>query len=185
MRVRHSDFTPANHKSRTKIKIIHKYKTEIKWAIIFTIVMLMWMTLEKLTGLHNEHIDKHPIYTNFVSIPAIAVYVFALLNKRKSDYNGIMSYNQGVITGIIITIFVTILSPFIQLITSSIITPEYFPNVIEYSVNQGLMTEEVANNVFNLKSYIIQATIGAFIMGLITSVIVAFFTKNIKVQTQE
>ena len=40
------------------------------------------------------------------------------------------------------------------------------------------MTEEVAKNAFNLKSYIIQATMGAFIMGLITSVIVAFFTKS-------
>ena len=178
MRVRHSDFTPVNHKSRTKIKIINKYKTEIKWAFIFIIVMLMWMTLEKLTGLHSEHIDKHTIYTNFVSIPAIAVYVFALLNKRKTDFNGIMSYKQGVIAGIIITIFVTILSPFIQLITSTIITPEYFPNVIEYSVNQGIMTEEDAKNAFNLKSYTIQATIGAFVMGVITTVAVAFFTKS-------
>ena len=160
------------------MNMINKYKTEIKWEIIFLIVMLMWMTLEKLTGLHSEHIDKHPIYTNFVSIPAIAVYVFALLNKRKTDYNGIMSYKQGVITGMIITIFVTILTPLSQLITSTIITPEYFPNVIEYSVNQGLMTKEDAKNAFNLKSYTIQATIGAFIMGLITSVIVAFFTKS-------
>ena len=167
------------------MKIIKQYHTEIKWAIIFAAVMLMWMKLEKISGLHSEHIDKHPIYTNFFSIPAIAVYVFALLDIRRTNYNGIMTYKQGVMAGIIITIFVTILSPLIQLITSTIITPEYFPNVIEYSVNQGLMTEEDAKNLFNLKSYIIQATIGAFIMGLITSVIVAFFTKNIKVQTQE
>ena len=160
------------------MKLINKYKTEIKWSFIFTVIMLMWMTLEKLTGLHSKHIDKHPMYTNFFSIPAIAVYVFALLNKRKTDFNGIMSYKQGVMAGIIITIIITILSPLTQLITSTIITPEYFPNVIEYSVNQGLMTEEVAKNAFNLKSYIIQATIGAFIMGLITSVIVAFITKS-------
>ena len=158
--------------------MINKYKTEIKWAIIFAIVMLMWMTLEKLTGLHSKHIDKHPMYTNFFSIPAIAVYVFALLSKRKTDYNGIMSYKQGVMAGIIITIFVTILSPLIQLITSTIITPDYFPNVIEYSVNQGLMTEEGAKNAFNLKSYTIQETIGAFVMGVITTIIVAFFTKK-------
>ena len=160
------------------MKMINKYKTEIKWAIIFSIVMLMWITLEKLTGLHSEHIDKHPMYTNFFSIPAIAVYVFALLNKRKTDFNGIMSYKQGVMAGIIITVFVTILTPLTQLITSTIITPEYFPNVIEYSVNQGIMTEEDAKNAFNLKSYTIQATIGAFVMGVITTVIVAFFTKS-------
>ena len=156
----------------------NKYTTEIKWAIIFAIVMLMWMTLETLIGLHSKHIDKHPMYTNFFSIPAIGVYIFALLNKRKTDYNGIMSYKQGVMAGIIITIIVTILSPLTQLIISTIITPEYFPNVIEYSVNQGLMTEEDAKNAFNLKSYTIQATIGVFVMGAITTVIVAFFTKR-------
>ena len=41
-----------------------------------------------------------------IVIISIAVYVFALINKRKSDYNGIMSYKQGVMAGIIITIFV-------------------------------------------------------------------------------
>ena len=91
---------------------------------------------------------------------------------------GVMNYKQGVVTGIFITIFITILTPLTQLITSSIITPEFFPNVIEFSVNQGLMTLEDANNMFNLKSYTIQASIGAFIMGIITSIIVAFFTKK-------
>ena len=160
------------------MNLISKYKTEIKWAVIFSIVMLLWITLEKLIGLHSEHIDKHPVYTNFFSIAAIAVYVLALLDKRKRDFDGVMNYKQGVIAGIVITIFITILTPLTQLITSSIITPEYFPNVIEYSVNQGLMTLEDANNTFNLKSYAIQATIGAFIMGVITSLIVAFFTKR-------
>mgnify|MGYP001280577373 CR=1 FL=1 len=40
------------------------------------------------------------------------------------------------------------------------------------------MTKEDANNLFNLESYIFQATIGALIMGIITSVIVALFTKS-------
>ena len=57
------------------MKMINKYKTEIKWAIIFAIVMLMWITLEKLTGLHSEHIDKHPMYTNFFSIPASSICI--------------------------------------------------------------------------------------------------------------
>ena len=43
------------------MKIFKQYQIEIKWAIIFAAVMLMWMTLEKLTGLLSEHIDKHPI----------------------------------------------------------------------------------------------------------------------------
>jgi subtilase family serine protease len=41
-----------------------------------------------------------------------------------------------------------------------------------------MMTEEAARKQFNLKNYIIQATIGALIMGVVTSAIVAIFTRK-------
>ena len=155
-----------------------KYILEIKWALTFVVVSLLWMLLEKLTGLHSEHISKHPTYTNFFAIPAVAVYVFAFLDKQKKSYQGIMSYKEGLKTGIIITIIIAILSPITQSISSLIITPEYFPNVIEYSVTKGVMSVEEANSIFNLKNYVIQATVGALIMGVITTIVVAFFTKS-------
>ncbi len=151
-------------------------KIEIKWAIIFAIAVLIWMLLEKLTGLHNEHIDKHAVYTNFFAIPAIAIYVLALLDKRKNFYNGVMTYKEGFITGLIITAIVTFLSPLTQYITSTIITPNYFPNAIKYAVVKGEMPQEAAENYFNLKNYIIQGLIGAVAMGILTTAIVAIFT---------
>lgn len=151
---------------------------EIKWALLFFIMMLLWMLLERLTGLHGEHIDKHAIYTNFVAIPAIAIYVFALLEKRKKDYQGKMTYKQGFISGLIITLIVTILSPLTQYITSTVITPNYFTNVIEYAVQEEKMTREAAEAFFNLKSYMVQGLIGTPIMGVLTTAIVALFTRK-------
>lgn len=153
-------------------------KIEIKWAFIFIGMMLLWMLLERIVGLHDQYIEYHPIYTNFVAIPSILIYVFALLDKRKNFYMGSMTYLQGFVTGLFITLIVTIFSPLSQFITSTVITPHYFENVIEYSVSNGLMTQENADGYFNLESYIIQATIGAPIMGIITSAIVAIFTKK-------
>jgi len=155
-----------------------KIKIEIKWAIIFVVMTLIWMILEKLAGLHDEHIDKHPIYTNFIAIPAIAIYVFALLDKRKNFYKGEMTYKQGFITGLIITAIVTLLSPLTQYITSTIITPEYFPNMISYSVETGKLTQEAAEEYFNLKNYLLEVIIGTPIMGILTTAIVAIFTRK-------
>lgn len=155
-----------------------KYKIEVKWAVIFVIMSLLWMVLEKLTGLHDKHIDKQMIYTNFIAIPAIAVYVFALLDKRKTFFSGQMTYKQGFISGLIITLIVTILSPLTQIITSKIITPDFFSNAIHYSVSTGYYTQEAAEKFFNLKNYIIQGLIGAPIMGIITTAIVAIFTRK-------
>lgn len=155
-----------------------KIAIEIKWALIFICMTLLWMLMERLLGLHDIYIDKHPILTNFIAIPAIAIYVFALLNKRKSFYNGKMTYLQGFISGLIITFIISILSPITQLITSYIITPHYFSNVINYSVSNGLMSQDAAEAYFNIKSYIIQGLMGATLMGAVTAALVAFFTRK-------
>lgn len=155
-----------------------KIAIEIKWGVIFAIVSLLWMMLEKALGWHDELIDKHMIYTNFFAIVAIAVYVVALLDKRKNYYNGKMTWLQGFLSGIWIAVVVAILAPLTQYITSTIITPEYFPNVIEASVELGMKTREEAEAYFTLKNYIMQSVIGALLMGAVTSAIVALFVKR-------
>jgi hypothetical protein len=157
---------------------MNKFRIEFKWALIFVAMMLLWMVMEKLAGFHDTHIDKHMIVTNLIAIPAIAIYVFALLDKRKNFYGGYMSYKQGFISGLIITLIVTLFTPLIQYVTSTIITPDFFANMIEYTVGEGKMQQGEAEAYFNLRSYMIQASIGAPVMGLITTAVVAFFTKK-------
>ncbi|WP_338769950.1 DUF4199 domain-containing protein [Bernardetia sp. ABR2-2B] len=154
-------------------------KHEFKWAFIFIIVFLLWMVFEKLMGWHAENIASHMVMTNIFAAFAIAVYVFALLEKRKKYYLNSMTWKEGFMSGLMITIIVTLFAPFSQLIVSLLISPEYFPNVIKYSVETGYYkTVEEAEAYFNLKSYIIQSILGTLIMGVITSAIVALFVRR-------
>ena len=155
-----------------------KFAIEIKWAILFAVVLMVWMFGERLSGLHDEHIDKHAVVTNFFAIVAIAVYVVALLDKRKNDFNGKMTWIQGFISGLIITLGVTILTPLTQYLTVEVITPHYFDNMIRYAVESGLQTQEEAESYFNLQNYMIQSIIATPVMGLATSAIVAIFTRK-------
>ena len=155
-----------------------KFSIEITWSLIFIVMMLLWMLMEKLTGLHDVNIDMHPIVTNLVAIPAILIYVLALLDKRKKYYGGSMTYLQGFTTGVIMTVIITLFTPLIQYITSVYITPDYFTNVIAYTVEKGEMSQEEAEEYFNLSNYMIMSLYGSFIMGLITTSIVAIFTKK-------
>lgn len=160
---------------------MEKIKTEIKWAFLFVLATLLWMVLEKLSGLHDQHIDKQMYLTMLFMIPAIWIYVLALKDKKRNDYQGEMSYKQGFISGLIITVIVTLLSPLTQWITSTLITPHYFENVIAYSLKTGYYKSLAeAQAYFNLKNYMIQSVASAFVLGIITSAIVAFFirTKN-------
>lgn len=154
-------------------------KIEIKWALIFTIVGLIWMVLEKISGLHSTYIDYHMYLTNLFVIPVIWIMVLALKDKKNNSYNGKISYKQGLISGVILSLFIAILSPIAQYFTSYFISPEYFPNVIKRSVEIGYYkTTEEAEANFNYANYAVQGAFGALVMGIITSAIVMLFIRS-------
>jgi len=156
-----------------------KYKIEIKWALIFVVVTLLWMVLEKLSGLHGKFIDYHLYLTNLFAIPAVLIYVFALKEKKRVFYSGNMNYVNGLISGLAITIIVALLSPLTQWVISYVITPEYFPNVIKRSVEIGYFPSiSEAEAHFNYKNYAIMSVRGALIMGSITSLVVMIFLRS-------
>lgn len=160
---------------------MEKIKIELKWAILFSLMTLIWMLLEKLVGLHDKYLDYHMYLTNLFAIPAIWLMVLALKDKKKNFYNGQITYMQGLIAGIILSVIIALLSPLTQWITSYVITPEYFPNVIKRSVEIGYYkTTAEAEAAFNYENYAKQGAIGALIMGLLTVSIAMIFirTKN-------
>lgn len=153
-------------------------KIELKWALIFTIAGLLWMTLERILGLHDENIENHAMLTSLFAIPAITVFVLALLDKRNNFYGGYMTWKQGFVTGLLISVIVAALSPLSQIITAYVISPDFYANAKELAVRTGKMTAKQAEDYFNLSSYMVQAIFGALIMGLITSAVIAFFVKK-------
>ncbi len=155
-----------------------KYTIEIKWAVLFFVIQLAWMVFEKLMGWHGEHIEKHALYTNIFAVPAIIIYVFALRDKRNNYYNGKMNWLQGFITGIIISGIVALLSPLSQYIFHHLISPGYFTHIINYSVEQGKMSRVDALEYFSFDNYIVQSIIGALLMGMLTSAVVAVFVRR-------
>lgn len=155
-----------------------KYRIEIKWAIIFSVSMLLWMIGEKMLGLHDERIADHTFYTSFFAIVAIGIYLLALFDKRKNYHRGYMTWQEGFKSGAIITLVIVLLSPLVQLITTKLITPDFFVNISEYSVVSGEMTREEAEAYFNLKNYLIQSMVWAAIFGIITSAITALILRK-------
>jgi hypothetical protein len=157
---------------------IQKLNLEIKWALIFACTTLIWMFLELLLGFHDVHIEKNSIITNFFIIPAIVIFVFAFREKRLKAYNGIITYKQALIFGVIISLMIALLSPLVQYITSIFITPHYFENAKAFAIASKEMTVEKANDYFNLQNYLMASTIGSLVMGVATSAILAIFSSR-------
>ncbi|WP_114490973.1 DUF4199 domain-containing protein [Candidatus Ulvibacter alkanivorans] len=155
-----------------------KIYIELKWAVIFTITMLSWMLLEKTLGWHEEQIADHWWLTLLFMPFAVFIYILALREKRRRAYNRKLTWVQGFLAGLIMSVFVALLSPIAQYITHNYITPEYFNNVIEYSVTNELMTRTKANAYFNIENYMWQSAFGALGMGIVTAAIVAIFIRR-------
>lgn len=142
---------------------------------------LLWMVLEKLSGLHGKFIDYHLYLTNLFAIPAIIVMVMALKDKKKNYYGGEMNYKEGLVSGIILSVIIALISPLTQWITSYVISPEYFPNVIKRSVEIGYYKTTVeAEANFNYPNYATQGAIGALVMGIATTAIAMIFIRTKK-----
>lgn len=155
-----------------------KYRIEIKWGIIFFVSSLLWMYFEKLMGWHDVLIAKHAIYTNFFGLLAIAIYFFAIHEKRKKFFHGKMTWKEGFLSGLILSIIIALLSPLGQYITHEFITPSYFENVIAYSTETGRMERETAEAYFNLRAYIIQSTAFVLMSGVVTAALAALILKK-------
>ena len=153
-------------------------KIEFKWAIIFTITTLAWIFLEKTLGWHDEKIADHYWLTMLYVPVAIFMYILALREKRRRSYKKKMTWRQGFLCGLMVSVFAAALSPLAQYLTHHYITPQYFPNIIEHSVTNELMTLGAANKYFNINNYIMQSVIGVLVGGAIISAIAAFILRR-------
>ena len=155
-----------------------KFRIEVKWGILFFLSGLAWMALEKCLGWHDRLIEQHATYTLLYAPLAIFIYVVALWEKKRKTYSGRMTFLQGLLSGMVITLVVVLLTPLSQYISHSLISPDYFSNIIQLTVNSGKMTLLEAEEYFNLMNYITQSLLFATVMGLLTTAVVMIFLRS-------
>ena len=158
---------------------MNSIKIELKWAFLFTVMSLTWIFLEKVTGLHDDHIKYHPYITWLFFIPAVLFYVLAIKERKKKFYKSHFKYKNALISGFILTLIITLLAPIGQYISVEYISPEYFENAIKASVESGYYPSEAeARANFNTPNYMLQSTIFALVSGIITTLIVSLFVRS-------
>jgi hypothetical protein len=165
--------------STSKIRKMNKFKIEFKWAIYYTFLGIMWFQLEKYLGYHDKNIANHPVFTNFIYIFIFGVYILFLLDKKKNFFNGIMSWQQGLLSGVILAIFAMILTPFALYFSLKYINPDFFTNMINYSVSKGMKLEN-AQAMFSTTAYMIFASFGTFSFGIIFAALASSIVKSKK-----
>ncbi|WP_162128458.1 DUF4199 domain-containing protein [Flavobacterium phycosphaerae] len=156
------------------------YSIEIKWAIRFTLLTLAWAIGEKFAGLHDKFIADYALYTNLFGFPALLFFILALKEKKKYFFNGTMTWTQGFVSGVILSFVIALFTPITQYVIYKSITPHFFDTIIAYKLKSGFMTAEVAQQYFNLQTYMLQNSFSNLSMGIITGALVSLFIRTKK-----
>ena len=155
-----------------------RYRTELKWALIFAVMYLAWMLAERLAGFHGSRLAQQPFVGALVLVPSIAVYTLALLDKRKTWYGGRMSYRQSFVSGCVLTVLIVAFSPINQALTYGVISPDFFSNAIEYTTAHRILSREQAMHQFSLGNYIVISIVAGLNTGVVFSAVISGFTRS-------
>lgn len=159
--------------------MIQTFKIEIKWALIYSIAYLIWMYFESKMGWHDTKIGLEPIY-NLLFLPfSILLIGLALFDKKRNHYKNEMDWKKGFISGIILSVLITVLNPVVLYISFNYISPDFFTNAIQAATAEGFPLEK-AKAQYNLNTAISNSVFDKLSFGVVISAAVSYFirTKN-------
>ncbi|UOX33451.1 DUF4199 domain-containing protein [Flavobacterium sediminilitoris] len=156
-----------------------KFEIEIKWTIIYSLVYIIWMYIEKLLGWHNESILYQPVYNLLFTPVSVFLFTLALIDKKRNYYKNEIDWKQGSISGIILSVLITVLNPAVLYITHNFISPDFFDNAINASISDTF-TLEKAKAHFNINTAISNSVFEKLSFGVVISATISYFIRTKK-----
>jgi len=155
-------------------------KIEFRYAVLNSLLVLLWLILEYTIGLQDAFISWHPYMTLIITfVIDIATYRMALNEKIEQKF-GKLSFGGAFMSGLLITIFACILTIPLQLGFLKLVNPDFFQTMLLYTTKTSKITLEEAARYINLNAYMMDSVIETFIFGIITSLVLAFRMRTIK-----
>ncbi len=147
-------------------------KIELRYAMLNSILMLLWLSVEFLIGLQDNFIAWHP-YVSILSV-VIPIFCYRMAIKEKTEsLRGGISVRKAFISGLIITLISCVLVLPVQFIFHKLVNPAFFDTMIQYASQTGNQKPEEAAKYFNFPFYVAESVLITFFEGIIISIILA------------
>ena len=148
-------------------------RTETKWAVIATIIIFIWLFIEKILGLQVP--DKMGTWAIVDIIGSllifIVIYYMVTREKREHDLRGVMTWQQGFWAAAIMTLIFIPLSTLLIYFFAKAVNPGFASTLMEF-VEQGSIERDPID--YFLSSHLKYAVFG----GLLFSALFAFINKR-------
>lgn len=155
-------------------------KIIIRYSLLINLMMLLWLALEYMVGLHDKYVTYHP-YLSLLAFIIPAYGIHKAIKDIQEDEPHQIPLRRAFMIGFVVTLFSALLSIPVQLIFHELINPDFFQNMINFAVKRAVelnhdpeKAKRQAEMYFNLPSYLLQSVLGTLISGCVISIIVAW-----------
>lgn len=162
---------------------------ELKWGLIIGLAGMIWLYASCFLGLHEKGLIGIQVVTLVSLILTFLGFLFGLRAVRKRE-EGNLSYIDGLRSGAVIAGISAVLAALTQLGYFQFVNPGWTDYMVEQTrlhfadskLNEEEMTQqlELARKSFSLKNYLLQAALGAIVLGLFFSAIIMLFLRKRK-----
>ncbi len=155
-------------------------QTEIKWGVVWPTSMFLFLCFEFYAGLQEPPNLEWGVIVDTAGglVLPLLVFFLGLRQKRDQDLEGVMSWKEGFVSGLIMTAVALPLSLLLVWAFLTFVNPSWFDTMITYSVATGYFSQEAAEAYFNMKSYLTQTAMNVALFGVVLSAIFAFLYKT-------
>ena len=166
------------------------FKYEIKYGILTGAGICFWILLEFLLGFHSDKMNMGEYSLYFVVIiPLITIYR-GIKEKRDSIFNGAISLNGGIKTGLMISLIAAVITAVFIIVYFNFIDPGFFERGIAYHAEKLLKQKETGYEItdklmdikaaFSFVNQLLFGILGTVGIGFIISIIYSFVLRKNK-----
>lgn len=153
-------------------------KYEFRWAIIFTLISLLWAVIEVELGWHTfKYFDNHISFTYLFIIPAAVCYFMFFYDKRTHRFKKRFKLKHAFKSGLVLSFLIALINIPMQWIIHFLVSPEYLNTLRLYLMDKHHITGETAS-LINLYNAMWFFPLLLFSLGIVLTIIYAVFLRK-------
>lgn len=158
------------------------FQATLTWGLITGIASIAYTLILYMVGL----MQNKPLQYAGLIITVLCLY-FGIKSIREQNYNGFISYSRSLGTGVLISLFSTIVSIIFLIILYTVIDPNLIDKTLEESTNQmaakGMNQDQIEQGLkmahkFFMPFLVIGGLFFGVLAGFIISLILSIFMKK-------
>lgn len=158
------------------------YPIELRFGILTGLLISAYILTEFFLGFHTAKLEIGEISGYFSGFIPLVTYYFALKQKQRDNYQGSMTFINGVVSGLLITVVVGLVLVVFFALYNTVINPEYTELGIVYETakmkQQGIADSTITRFMteyrqkIGLGNTLFMVFFGTLVQGALISMIV-------------